>query len=210
MASKSKISSKKPASKTIEWSEIELVKRHPSIFTRDNSALLMIDMQERLIPAMSNRYELIKNSELILQIANLVELPIIVTEQYPKGLGKTVEKFNELTKAATFFEKTSFSAVGEKNFTSFIEENHFKKIAIIGIETHVCILQTALDLKIRNIEVTVVADAVASRRDENKKIALEKMKQAGVWLATAESLIFDLLEKSGSDEFKKAHELVMK
>jgi len=67
-----------------------------------------------------------------------------------------------------------------------------------------------LDLKIRNIEVTVVADAVASRRDENKKIALEKIKQAGVWLATAESLIFDLLEKSGSDEFKKAHELVMK
>ncbi|MEK8023413.1 MAG: isochorismatase family protein [Candidatus Hydrogenedentota bacterium] len=192
----------------ISWSDIDLVKRHPAIMRRSESIIVVIDMQEKLMTAMKERYEIIMQSGKLLQAASILSVPVLVTEQYPKGLGHTDKRLAAFLDGAAFFEKTSFSAVGETSFVTALENSGRKHVALVGIETHVCVAQTALDLKVRGYEVTVAADAIASRKCTDRDVALELMKASGITIATVEAIIFQMLEKSGGEEFKKILELV--
>lgn len=197
-----------PPRPEVAWSDIDLIKRHPSIVTRSGAAVVVIDMQEKLMATMRDRYELIARANLLLEAARTLSVPILLTEQYPKGLGRTDKRLEANTSNATRFEKTCFSAAGEKNFLSTLESLAPRHIVLAGIEAHVCVAQTALDLKGLGYDVAVCLDAIASRKPSDRDVAIERMRGAGITITTVEAVIFEMLEKSGGAEFKKILELV--
>lgn len=192
----------------LSWTDIDLIKRHPSIMTRAGAALLVIDMQEKLLNTIKDRYDLLQRTELLIEAAKVLSVPVLLTEQYPKGLGGTHKQLEPYLEHVQTFEKCSFSAAGEESFLSTLKSMDLRHIAIAGIETHVCVCQTALDLKVRGYEVSVCADAVSSRNTRDRDVAIERMKNAGVIITTVEALIFELLEKSGGAEFKAILKLI--
>lgn len=192
----------------ISWTDIDLIKRHPSIMTRSGAALLVIDMQEKLLTAIKDRFDILQQTELLIEAAKILSIPILLTEQYPKGLGGTHKQLEPHLEHVQSFEKCSFSAAGEKTFLSMLESMELRHVAIAGIEAHVCVCQTALDLKVRGYEVSVCADAVSSRKAKDRDVAIDRMKDAGITITTVEALIFELLEKSGGMEFKAILKLI--
>ncbi|MEO9166782.1 MAG: hydrolase [Aestuariivirga sp.] len=173
------------------------------------SCLLMVDMQERLLPAIHGFERVIENCGLLLQVAEKLDLPLIVTEQYPKGLGPTVPELE--SKNATIFEKLSFSGLRDEKIRAHfktLEDSGFKQVIMCGVEAHVCVLQTALDLKLAGFEVFVVADACSSRSAESVALALPRLRHNGVQVVDAEMAIFELAGKAGTPEFKALSALI--
>lgn len=158
--------------------------------------------------SMLDKLEIIARAETLLKAAVVLGIPVAVTEQYPKGLGRTDSRLAPALEHASFFEKTSFSALGDDEFSGFLEKTGPRHVGLLGIETHVCVAQTALDLKVRGYEVSVAADAVSSRRAIDKNLALHRMTDAGVIVTTAEALIFEWLERAGTPEFKEILQIV--
>jgi len=177
------------------------------IIDKEKTAFVLVDIQEKFIPVIYGIEELIKNSNLLIKSAQILKMPILVTEQYPKGLGKTSEKI-KLSKDFKIFEKVAFSAFGCKNFVKKINELELDTLIIFGIETHVCILQTALDLLNNNFEVHVVEDATSSRTLLNKRICIERMRQSGAFIVSTEMILFQLMKKADIIHFKEISELI--
>ncbi|MFT4297683.1 MAG: hydrolase [Candidatus Woesearchaeota archaeon] len=177
------------------------------IIKRKKTAFLLIDLQEKFIPVIHNVDEVIKNSNKLIKTAEILKIPLITTEQYTKGLGKTYKKVI-LPKAIKPIEKIEFSCFKSKKFNEKMKKLDIKSLVIFGIEAHVCVLQTALDALKREIDVHIIADAVSSRNDNNKKIAIKRMRQAGAFASSTEMIIFQLLEKAGSKEFKEIMKFV--
>ncbi len=173
----------------------------------NGAALIVIDIQEKLAAVMHEKDRLILNARRIVQGAQALGLPIVATEQYPKGLGQTVPEVAELLESAPV-EKTAFSCCGEPAFVEAIEALGRKQLLLCGIETHVCVYQTACDLVERGYEVEVVADAVSSRTVANKLIGLDRMKEAGAKLTSVEMALFELLRVARGDAFKTIAKLV--
>lgn len=169
---------------------------------------LVVDFQERLFPVIHQNEELQKNVSILLQGLNVLGVPMIVTEQYRKGLGATIEPLAALVDGHPFMEKIAFSCVDEASIIEKIELSGRRTVLICGIESHICVLQTAIDLKERGFKPVVVADCVASRTPENRQIALERMKQEGIVLTSYESILFELCRYAGTDEFKAISKLV--
>ncbi len=192
----------------LSWSNIDLVRRHSSLWRRPGGAALVIDMQEKLLPAVRGRYDLLQNATRFLKAARILSTPLLVTEQYPKGLGPTDRRLAPLLEGAAFFEKTAFSAVGEESFLSHIQKAGITHLCILGVETHVCVAQTALDLKTRGLDVSVLADIVSSRREADHAVALERLRHSGVVVTTSEAALFEALESSDTREFKDILPLV--
>jgi nicotinamidase-related amidase len=167
--------------------------------------LLVIDIQERLAAAMApkTREAVLQNTSLLLQGASLLQIPVIRTEQYPQGLGPTekvlLEHSPEQTKG---FEKTSFSCCGKEGFCETGLDPERKQIVIAGMETHVCVLQTAMELQQRGLQVFVAADAVCSRSDDNRSNALERMRNQGIVISNTESVLFEWLRDAGHEQFR--------
>ena len=132
---------------------------------------------------------------------------MVITEQHPKGLGHTSNKI-KLPKKKYLIEKDHFSCFGSKEFTNKIKELEVDSLVLFGIEAHVCILKTALDGLKNKFDIYVVADAISSRTLENKSLAIERMRQSGVFIVSCEMIIFQLLEKAGTENFKKIYKLV--
>lgn len=173
------------------------------------SCLLVVDMQERLLPAIHNFEGILAKCVLLLQVAEKLDLPLIVTEQYPKGLGPTVTELE--SKNATVFEKLSFSGYrDEKIRTHFktLEDSGFKQVIVCGVEAHVCVLQTALDLKEAGFDVFVVADACSSRAESSAKLAWSRLRHHGVQVVDSEMVVFELASKAGTPEFKALSALI--
>ncbi len=173
------------------------------------SCLLMVDMQERLLPAIHDFERLIEKCSLLLQVAEKLDLPLIVTEQYPKGLGPTIPELEN--KNATVFEKLSFSGMRDEKIRAHfktLEDSGFKQVLVCGAEAHVCVLQTALDLKAAGFEVFVVADACSSREENSVALALTRLRHHGVQVVNAEMAVFELAGKAGTPEFKALSELI--
>ena len=183
----------------------------PLLCDAQQSQLLVIDIQERLVSAMpeATRDEVLSRTRRILQSAALLEIPTILTEQYPQGLGATEAAVGQWLPAETRrLEKTSFSCCNAQGFceTALVAgRNH---IVIIGMETHVCVLQTAIDLLQRDYQVFVVADAVCSRSADHKRNALERMRQSGVQITNSESLLFEWLRDSNHEQFRAISRLI--
>jgi isochorismate hydrolase len=174
---------------------------------RDNSGLLFIDIQEKLIKAMDlDVYnEKIQNMIKLAKFAKLIDLPYFLTQHYTKGLGNTVMELRAIL-GDEYFEKIHFSAYRESGFLDYVCD--CKNMIIVGMETHVCVLQTALDMLDADYNVFIVKDAVLSIRKSNWENALEYLKKAGAIITNTETVIFQLLEKGGTEEFKEALKII--
>ncbi len=171
----------------------------------ESSQLLLIDIQQQLGQAMPAKVlsRVITNSTLLTRSADLLDVPVLYTEQYPKGLGPTVDDIaNILPATARSFEKTTFSSLGAAGFADAVGQAGRPQIIIVGMEAHVCVLQTALELLADGFQVYIVEDAVCSRRLENYQNALARLSRSNAAIVSAESVIFEWLVSSRHEHFK--------
>jgi nicotinamidase-related amidase len=180
----------------------------PKALDAANTVLLLIDFQERLFPVMHDKEKLLKNIIKLVKGAKALEVPIILTEQYPKGLGQTIPEIKELIPSVKAVEKVCFSCTDEAAFNKALETLKRKQVLIAGIEAHICVYQTAMALERAGYEVQVVGDCVASRDPENKLTALFKLGAAGISPTTVELALFELLKVAQGDKFKQISSIV--
>jgi nicotinamidase-related amidase len=180
------------------------------LLDKDKSCLLLIDIQEKLTPKVKNHHELIQQCEWLLRLASEMDVPVLVCEQYPKGLGQTIEPLRSQIPVHATIEKVSFSAYRDQHFQHQLHSIHRKQIILTGIETHVCVMQTALDLIQTNYDVFVVSNAVSARHEHDHHIALERMRQAGVQIITSEMIFFEWIKQAGTPVFKALTQSFMK
>jgi nicotinamidase-related amidase len=174
----------------------------------DDCVFVQVDIQERLFPHIDNNEELEKNLIILIQGLKLHEIPIIVNEQYKKGIGETIASLRELTDDYPHFEKTTFSCCGNEDGLAAIKATGKKIVILAGIETHVCVLQTALDLLEEGLQPVLVTDCVNSRKPKDKEMAIQRLIQAGVIPTTYESLLFELTVNAKNPVFKEISKLV--
>lgn len=173
------------------------------------TALVVIDMQERLLSAMAHPESCTDRTALLIRGAAALGLPVIVTEQYPKGLGPTVSAISSVLPDGTeIFEKSSFSCFGEASFSSKIETLRSHALILCGVESHVCVAQTAWDARLKHLDVFIAQDAVSSRHDGDRDSALAQFRADGIRVVTAETLLFLLLRTSKNPAFKDISKLV--
>lgn len=177
------------------------------IFSSETVALV-VDIQEKLFPHIDKHTNLQTNCEILISGLNVLNIPIVVTEQYPKGLGSTIKSISSLIKDFDPIEKLSFSCCGEKKFLEVLNEYGKRNVLIFGIETHVCVLQTVMDLIERGYHPVVIEDCVSSRKPSDRETALKRMAREGVIITTYESILFELCEVAGTDQFKQISKLV--
>lgn len=174
------------------------------LINKSDSCLLIIDVQERIAPVMAEPRRVIDGCSRLLTAAGILGIPALVTEQYPAGLGGSMFDIKDAAPQGTeFFPKTTFSAAEEEGFMEKLNAFGKKQIIIAGIEEHVCVLQTAVDLKEKGFDVFVVTDASGCRTEENEKAAQKRLAEEGVRLASIEMVMFEWLRKSGTPEFKE-------
>lgn len=181
------------------------------LMQKELSGLLLIDVQEKLTPHVKDAEQLVEQCAWLIRLANTLKIPVLVSEQYPKGLGKTVEPLRQLASPYEPYEKVHFSCYQDEVLVRKWKQLHKKQFILIGIETHVCVLQTALDiLQHSDNEVFVVVDAVSARSELDHKYGLKRMKQAGAQLVTREMVFFEWVEKAGSSEFKSLSQMFLR
>jgi nicotinamidase-related amidase len=168
----------------------------------DDSVLIIIDIQERLAGAMQLKDAVISNCLHLIELAKMIAIPVLVTEQYPKGLGRTVEEIKKAVPDYQPIEKVSFSCCGEQEFINKLRALNRKTIVMTGMETHVCVLQTCIELLKEGFNVHLVKDAVCSRTKENWNTGVEFMRDAGAVISCTETVLFQFLRVAGTEEFK--------
>lgn len=171
---------------------------------KERARFLMVDIQEKLFPHISDGDEIAANSLRLLASARLMDIPFFYTEQYPKGLGETEsDLIKALPENARRFEKTCFSCMEEPGFTKFLGSRGKEPVTVVwGIETHICIMSTVMDMLDEGMSVAVVSDAVGSRKREHRQTALAAMQRAGALVLPTESVVYQLLERAGTEKFK--------
>lgn len=176
--------------------------------TRTAAGLVVVDIQERLLPAMFEPQRVLQNSLRLTKGAAVLGLPVFATEQYRKGLGPTVTETGSAIAGFAPMEKLAFSACGAPGFIPALKAKNVSDALLCGIETHVCVSQTCLDLLDDGFRVFVVADAVSSRTPENHRLGLERMRCAGAAIVSTEMALLELLGAAGTDEFKQILALI--
>lgn len=173
-------------------------------------ALVVVDVQERLFPAMEagRRDSMLGNVKLLLAAARRLGVPVLLTEQYPKGLGHTLAEVRAAAGDVRPLEKTSFSCGAGAGFMEALRACGADRVILAGMEAHVCVLLTALDLMGRGVPVSVVADAVCSRRSSNLELGLAQARQAGAVVTSAETVVFQLLGSADHEAFREVSKLL--
>jgi nicotinamidase-related amidase len=174
----------------------------------EDTAASVVDIQGKLLPLISQNELLVNNVIILIKGLKIHQIPLIVTQQYTKGLGGTDAEIKSAIGEYEHIEKLSFSCCGEPAFMTKLKEINKKYIILMGIETHVCVLQTALDLLSHNYIPVVIEDCVSSRNLNDKNIAIERMRSSGAVISTKESILFELTEVSGTDKFKAISKLI--
>ncbi len=177
------------------------------IIDRARTVFVLIDAQEKLLSAMEDGDAVIANANKLVEAAKIMGVPLIVSEQYPKGLGPTSAKIS-LPDGTRPVEKVSFSCFGSDDFKSRLKHLGRDTLVLFGTEAHICVLKTALDAMKEGLSVHVVSDAVSSRKEADRRAGLKRMRQSGVFIASAEMVLFQLMDKAGSEEFKAVSALV--
>ncbi len=175
---------------------------------KENSIAVVIDIQSRLYPLIQDHEILTRNNSILIEGLKVLNVPIVVTQQYTKGLGGTIPEIMEVLGEHEHIEKTAFSCCLEPRFNEELALSSRKHVIITGIEAHVCVLQTVLGLINLGYIPVLVEDCIGSRKTNDKKMAVERMRQAGAIVTTYESILFELLEYSGTDEFREISRLV--
>src|SRR5512133_2345939 len=171
----------------------------------DSTALIVVDIQEKLLPPIFEKERLVRNAQLLLRLARILEIPVLATTQYAKGLGPTVPEIASLLPPGEVTDKTAFSCFGSDRFCSSIRElpGIRNTLVVCGMETHICVLQTVLGALNQGFLVHVASDAVSSRAEWNWQIGLRRMEIAGALISSTETIIYELLRGSGTTAFKE-------
>ena len=171
----------------------------------ENCALVVIDIQEKLLPPIHERERLVKNSQLLIRLGKILKLPVLVTTQYEKGLGRTVPEIASLLPEQTIYDKQEFSCFANEGFRAAAHAlpSQRKTLLLCGMETHICVMQTALGAIQQDYTVHVAADAVGSRSELNWRIGLDRMREAGAVISSTETILYELLRGSGGAAFKE-------
>ncbi|MBR5475149.1 MAG: hydrolase [Lachnospiraceae bacterium] len=174
---------------------------------REEAVALFVDYQERLVPAMAHKEALMANSVKLAKGLTILEVPHLVSQQYTKGLGQTVAEIREALGDDAYLEKMSFSCLEEDYIREAVAATGKNTVIVCGIESHVCVQQSVLDLLELGYGVVVVADCVDSRKDYDREIALERMRSAGAIITTCEALLYELTNRAGDDRFRAISKL---
>ena len=171
---------------------------------REKTVALVVDYQEKLVPVMHEKEQLLRCSEILLKGLKVLEIPMYITQQYTKGLGTSVKEITDAIEDTAYTDKLSFTA-----YDCVKEQIADKKFVIVcGIEAHICVLQTVIDLKAAGHIPVLVADCISSRKESDKQVALERARQEGAIVTTYESLLFELLKVAGTQESKMIQKLI--
>lgn len=174
-----------------------------------NTMALVIDFQERLIPVIDNNEELLHNTEILLRGLRILNIPLLVTQQYTKGIGMTVPRLTAaIGEEFTYYDKLAFSCVEDETIYQKIKASGKQNIIICGIEAHICVLQTVIDLKERGYQVILVEDCIGSRREKDRQVGIQRAIAEGAFPATYESILFELTGKAGNEVFKQISKLI--
>jgi nicotinamidase-related amidase len=179
------------------------MERSEFIATREDSLLLIVDIQDAMLKVIDSWEIVAGKVKQLISSANVLDVPILLTEQYKKGLGETLPELIQEIESPQIFQKEHFSACLEEDFIPTVQSFNREKIVVCGMETHVCVLQTCLDLIKAGFQVHLVADAVASRVDKNRDIAIDIMKQAGAVITSTEIVIFQWACRANTDKFRR-------
>lgn len=175
----------------------------------EDSLVLIIDVQDKLLNAVFNKEQVEKKSAIVAEAAKILGIPVVVTEQYPKGLGNTIPAVKDaLAEDIEIFEKTAFSALNNEEILEAIKKHNKKQILIFGIETHICVSQTTATLRELGYEVSVIKDACGSRAEEEYLAGLERMKDNGAYIITTEIALFEWLKGAKHPNFKAVQALI--
>ncbi len=175
---------------------------------KENTVALLIDVQERLFPAMQDKNELLNNIQVFLSGMSELQVPVLFSQQYTKGLGNTLPELVERISNFQYIEKMSFSCYDEPGFVEKLEECNARNVLICGIEAHVCVLQTAIDLKAAGYYPIVLSDCISSRTKHNKKLAIKRFENEGILISGYEPVLFELLRTASSPYFKAISKLI--
>ncbi len=178
------------------------------MLTPEKTCLIIVDVQEKLQKLMADKDQVVSNSAILIKLANALNIPILWCQQVPNVLGPTVHELQSLLCQAEPVDKTSFSCCGEETFAAKLDAIKPATAIVCGIEAHVCVFQTTMDLMQKNIEVHVVSDATSSRTKENKQIALRRMGKEGAILTSTEMCLFELLRDSKHEKFRELAKLI--
>ena len=183
---------------------------HSMKLARAGSTLVIVDVQERLFAAMDaeHREEVVRNLKILATAARRLGLPILVTEQYPKGLGHTLPELRDALGPVEPVAKVAFSCCEAEGFTARLRAAGTRQVILAGIEAHVCVLMTGLDLLAEGYALHVAADAVTSRSQGNWRIGVEQLRQAGAVITSTESVLFQLLGKADTEDFRALSQLI--
>lgn len=180
-----------------------------SVLSREHALLVVVDIQERLAAAMERRQQVLDKTSLLIRAASIVGVPILVTRQYPKGLGDVepalagvLEEVRAAGKRVSVVDKVSFDCFGEQSFCDSIADSGKAQLLFAGMETHICITQTALAGLRENFDVHVAGDATCSREAESHELALQRLAHAGAVITSSESAAYELVGRAGTEEFK--------
>jgi len=169
---------------------------------KQDTTFLIVDIQEKLAAVMTEKDRVVRNNLHLIELAKMIQMPVMVTEQYPKGLGATVAEVREAVPSYQPVEKMTFDCCGQPAFLQELKEHTRKSVILTGMETHICVLQTCIGLLKAGINVHVVQDAICSRTKENWAAGIEFMREAGAVITCTETVLFQLLKVAGTDEFK--------
>ena len=178
------------------------------MLTVPDSVLLVIDVQEKLFRVMVQKEQLADNLQRLIKGIQVMEVPVLVTEQYPQGLGPTIPEIAGLLPAVKPYSKVNFSCCGDEAFLQAFKRLGRKQVLIAGIESHICVYQTAADLIAADHEVYIVNDAVAARTEQNKDTGIKMMLQSGAKLTSTEAALFELLKVAKGDKFKAINQII--
>jgi len=184
------------------------VKRFSKLLKPESTVLLIIDIQERILPVISNHDRVVEYTLKLIKGFKALGLPIYYTEQYPKGLGPTAKSIMDELGDIKPFDKMSFSCSGAGNLFEEFRKKNLSQIVVCGIESHVCVQQTVLDLIGNGFQVNLAADAVSSRKEIDYQTALQRMRIHNVEVTTSESILFELLNICGTPQFKEVSKIV--
>lgn len=176
-----------------------------ALFKRQHSTLLIVDVQQKLVPTIAASATITRSITFLQRVAAVLNVPVVISEQYPQGLGNTIGDIRSESPDAVVFEKVRFSAAQEFQEHVALDRH---QVVIVGIETHVCVLQTAFELQAAGYQVGVVDDAVSSRHAADHSGALQRLRQQGISVPVSESVAFEWCEQAGTDQFRQLSRLV--
>jgi len=182
--------------------------RHEKLLAADKCVLLVVDIQEAFESYIHELERVIERSKIMIQAAKMLKVPMVVTEQYPKGLGRTLRPIQEILGDCYYYGKVTFSCCQDDSIKKALQNTNRPQVLIVGIETHVCIMQTAYDLLAMHLQPYIAVDAVGSRRESDRQVALQRLQQDGAVLTTTEAAIFELTSSAKHPAFKKISKLV--